>query len=361
MLRGRIMTNSHDKGSISDFSKRAAIVAFFALLAGSAAYFVWIVGHGILVAFAAALFAVMLDGLARLITRVARLPRAWSVGCAALLVGFVLIGGISLGGARVAQQAPQLSQTLQKELNQLQHKLKQEGFHPSKVLGNGSDKSFSLGKQVFSHFSNFIAVPLGIVTDLVIVMVAGLYFAVRPRFYLDSAVRIFPPQKRKRIHEVIYEVGHALRRWLAGRFIAMLVIGILITIGLAVMGVKLAFLLGFIAGILTFVPYLGAVISAIPAILVALLHGPLTAVYVAGLFLAAHILEGYILIPWIQERQVSMAPAYLILAQLLGGLIAGALGVLLATPMAVSITIAIQMLYLQDVLGEQVHILGEKQ
>jgi len=355
------MANVSGSHSLSWFSKRVAIVALFALVTGSAAYFIWVVGQGLLIAFAAVLFAVMLDGIAGLITRFTHMHRMGAVACAVVLVGTVIIGGISVGGARVAGQAPQLGHTLQKEMNQLQGKLKSEGINPDDLLGGSSGKHFSLGQSVFSHFSNFISVPVDIVTDLVIIVVAGIYFAARPGFYLESMTRIIPPSRRGRIRELNAELGNALRRWLAGRFIAMLVIGIMITIGLALMGVRLAFLLGFIAGILTFVPYLGAVISAIPAILVALLQGPLTALYVVGLFLAAHILEGYILVPWIQERQVSMAPAYLILAQLLGGLIAGVLGVLLATPMAVSITIAIQMLYLQDVLGEQVHILGERE
>lgn len=354
------MANATGSHSLSWFTKRAVIVALIALVTGSAAYFIWVVGQGLLIAFAAVLFAVMLDGIAGLIMRFIRIHRLPAVACAVVLIGTVVIGGISVGGARVAGQAPQLGQTLQKEMNQLQGKLSAEGLNPETLLGGSSGEPFSLGQSVIQHVSHYISVPIDIVTDLVIIVVAGVYFAARPGFYLESMTRIFPPSKRKRIGELNAELGNALRRWLAGRFLAMLVIGIMITIGLALMGVRLAFLLGFIAGMLTFVPYLGAVISAIPAILVALLQGPLTALYVVGLFLAAHILEGYILVPWIQERQVSMAPAYLILAQLLGGLIAGVLGVLLATPMAVSITIAVQMLYLQDVLGEHVHILGER-
>ncbi len=354
------MPNASDRSTLAGFSKRAVIVAIIALLAGSAAYFFWVVGHGILVAFAAMLFAILLDGIGRIITRFIPMPRTLAILTSVAIIGVVLLGGFTAGGTRVVEQAPQLQQTIQKELNQLQHFLKEKGINTGQLLGSGSSASSSMGKMAISKITHYASVPIGIVADLVVIIVAGVYFAARPRTYLNSVVRLFPPAKQSRMREVFFGIGFAMRRWFAGRILAMIVIGVLVTVGLLLMGVQLAFLLGFIAGVLTFVPYLGAVVSAIPAILVGLLQGPLTALYVALLFLVAHILEGYILIPFIQERQVSMAPGYLILAQLLGGLIAGVMGVLLATPIAVTITIAVQTLYLEDVLGEKVHILGQK-
>lgn len=354
------MTNSSADGSLGGFAKRAVIIAGIAVLTVLFVYFLWMVGRGLLVAFASILFAVLLSGTAGLITRFTHVPKPWSLIGAVVLIAVIVFGGFSLGGARVVQQGPQLSQAVKKELNVIQKEIHKAGIDPSKLFSSNSRGSSSLAKNVLSYLGDFIAVPVGIVADLVVIVVAGIYFAARPRFYLDSLLKLFPADRRRRMNEVLSELDTVLKRWLAGRVLAMIVVGFIVMIGLAIMGVKLAFLLGFIAGILTFIPYLGAVISAIPAILVAILQGPLTALYVALLFLAAHILEGYILIPLIQERQVSMSPAYLILAQLLGGLAAGPMGVLLATPIAVSITIIIKMLYLQDVLGESVHFPGEQ-
>lgn len=351
--------------SLGYFTKRVAVVAVITLATLATAVFLQQVGEGLLIIFAAILLAVLLDGAARLLTRFLRLRRIWALPLAIVLIVSLLGGGFALGGAGIASQGPQLKQAIQKEFHTLQKKLHAKGLYPSQWVGSGesgsgSSTASSLGKSLVSHFGELVSVPLTIATDLVVIVVVGVYFAANPQFYLRVVARLFPPGKQERILEVAAVLGNALRRWFVGRLLAMLVVGVLVTIGLALFGVKLAFLLGFIAGIFTFVPYLGAVISAIPAVLVGLLQGPLTAVFVIILFLGAHIIEGYVLIPLIQERQVQMAPGYLVVSQFLGGLAAGALGILLATPFIVALTIMVQMFYLQDVLHEKIRVLGNR-
>ncbi len=147
------------------------------------------------------------------------------------------------------------------------------------------------------------------------------------------------------------------RAWAAGTARAK-VVGAITIMGMLLLNVRLALLLGFMAGALTFIPYLGSILSLIPAVLIALLNGPATALYVAVLYLGAHITEGYILTPLIQGEVVHLAPGWLIMAQLFGYLLAGVFGMATATPVAVVLTIVVQMLYLQDVLGDHVRLLG---
>lgn len=345
--------------SLSRFARRAVIVAAIALATALAGYFLSVVGHGVLIVVAAILLAVMLDGLAAMLTGLTRLPRPWALAAVVLLLAALVFGGAALGGARMAGQIPELSQALQQGIDKLEVDMHRSGLQPQQWFGASGDQALSLAEHLFGSARNFITIPVGILTDLLVIVVVGIYLAVNPSLYLDSMVRLLPMHRRRRMYDVTGEIGHALRRWLVGRLCAMIAVGALVTGGLFLFHIKLALMLGFIAGMLTFVPYLGAVVSAIPALFVALLNGPLSILYVLGLFLLAHLLEGYVLMPWIQKRAVSMAPAFLLMAQMLGGLAAGVLGILLATPLAVSLAIAVQMLYLQDMLGEKVRILGE--
>jgi len=352
-------------GSLADFTKRALIVVLLALVTLLIASFMWQAGWGLLVIFAAVLLAVLLDGAVRLVNCFIRLRRAWALPLVVIIIPGLIGAGFFLGGARMVSQAPELGQAVQKEYRALQEMLHEHGLYPGQWLKSDddegdSDQMLSVGKQVWSHLGGFISVPLTIVTNIAVVVVIGVYFASNPSLYVRTVVRLWPPGKRERMLQVAAELGNALRRWFIGRLLAMIMVGVLVAIGLALLGVKLAFLLGFIAGIFTFIPYLGAVISAIPAILVGLLEGPWYALFVTILFLLAHAAESYILIPLIQERQIHIAPGYLVTAQVLGGIYAGIFGVLLAAPVLIVLTITTQMLYLQDVLHEKGRVLGQK-
>lgn len=346
--------------SLSDFTKRAAVVAGIALLAGALAAFLWVALYGLLVLFAAVLFATTLDGLAGMVANWTRLPRGMALTATAAMIALVVGGVLLAGGLRAAKQAPELQRNLQDSLGQIEGKLHAFGLGTSGAQpgarGNGLLPSPS---DLLQHLNTYLSTSVSLATDVVVIVVAGFYFAAGPRQYIEALIRLAPPDRRARLRTVSREIGHALRRWLAGRFASMVAVGILTTVGLLALHVKLALLLGFIAAALTFLPYLGTIISLVPALLLALLSGPMTAVYVVLLYLVAHTLEGYILSPLIQERAVHLAPGWLITSQLLGALVAGIYGIVLATPLLVVLTVCVQMLYIEDVLGDSVHVLGE--
>lgn len=346
--------------SLAEFASRVAIVAGIALLTGAFAAFLWTVSRALLVLFAAALFAAMLDGLARLLLRWARLPRGLALTLTIAGVVAFMIGILVLGGVRVASQAPELRRNMEQSIEQIQHTLPDIGFNSStlnlKPTPNGEIPSLS---TLFSYTNGYLATSVEMMTDLLVIVVAGIYFAANPRFYIETPIMLVSKHRRARLRVVSAEIGHALHRWLVGRFAAMLSVGLLTGIGLTLLQVKLAALLAVIACLLTFIPYLGTLISLVPAVLLGFLNSPMTVVYVVLLYLGAHTLEGYVLSPLIQARTVHLAPGWLILSQLLGGLAAGIFGILIAAPLLVALTIIVQMLYVEDVLGDTVHILGE--
>jgi predicted PurR-regulated permease PerM len=147
-------------------------------------------------------------------------------------------------------------------------------------------------------------------------------------------------------------MGTTLTRWVVGQLCLMLLVGILSLIGLHLLGVDHAWALGVLAGVLTFVPFLGPLVAAAVAVLVALATSPLLALYVALLYVGIQSLEG-LLEPLVQQRAVYLPPVLLISAQLAFGVLFGALGVILATPLAAASMVAVRMLYIEDVLGDR--------
>ncbi|MEJ2687457.1 MAG: AI-2E family transporter [Gammaproteobacteria bacterium] len=338
---------------------RTALVVGIALLAALLAAFFWFVSHGLLVMFSAAVLAVVLEGLSGWVKSYSKLPRALALTVTVATIAVGLAAVLWIGGMRVSNQGPALRANLEQSVTHLESRLKQMGVNPSALgapsgsegLIHGALTHLLASRASISETVNFAA-------DVLIIVVAGIYFAAQPTVYLETVVKLFPLERRDRLREVFRAVANALRRWVAGRLAAMLAVGIITTVGMLLLNVRLALLLGLMAGALTFIPYLGSIVSLIPAVLIALLNGPATALYVALLYLGAHITEGYVLTPIIQEEVVHLAPGWLIMAQLFGYLLAGVFGMAMATPVAVVVTIVVQMLYIQDVLGDHVRLLG---
>src|SRR5207237_1612717 len=136
--------------------------------------------------------------------------------------------------------------------------------------------------------------------------------------------------------------------WLMAQLIAMGVVGLVTMIGLLIIGAPMAIPLSVMAALLTFVPYVGAVVSAIPAILLALTTGGNMPVYVILVYLVAHVIEGYIIVPLIQHRLVYLAPAMILATQFLMELFAGTVGVTFATPLMVVAMVLIKTLYFKQ-------------
>jgi len=202
---------------------------------------------------------------------------------------------------------------------------------------------------------------LGVGFDIVIVLFAGLYFALNPRVYVDNAIRLFPKHRRDRLHEVASSTSRALKLWFIGQFVSMAFVAVFVTVGLWLLGVPLAVMIGVISFFLGFIPYLGPILAAVPALLVALLVSPEMVLYVAILYFVLEQIQSYVVIPLVQERVVSLPPVLLIGAQLLFAAVSGILGIALATPIAVVVVVFVQMLYVEDALGDRVPVIGSKE
>jgi predicted PurR-regulated permease PerM len=165
-------------------------------------------------------------------------------------------------------------------------------------------------------------------------------------------IRLVPPKRRNQAADVFDALGATLWDWLMGRLVAMAAVFVLDALGLWALGVPLALTLGLISGLLTFVPNFGPLAAAVPSLLVALLQYPMLAVYVWILHFGIMTLEGYFITPLVQQRMMSFPAILVIASQVIFAALLGPLGLVLATPLAASMMVLIELVYLRDILGE---------
>jgi len=310
-----------------------------------------------LLTFAAILLAVLLHGLAQWLSAVTPLSRGWALALVILALAGACVGGVWLFAPGVALQIQQLSQNLSFAIERLRGLLAQYSWGQS-LLDSLPGALTAPGSNLIARATNLFSTALGAVVNMVVVLFLGFYLAASPGLYTGGLVRLLPEQHRQRMCAVLATLGRVLQRWLAGRFLLMAANGLLTSLGLLWLGVPLPWTLGVLAGLLNFIPNLGPVIAAVPALLIALAQSPRQALYVLVLYLVLQSLDGYVFTPLVQRRTVALPPALTIGAQVLLGVLFGGLGVLLATPLAASVLVLVKMLYLHDTLHEQITLPG---
>jgi predicted PurR-regulated permease PerM len=184
----------------------------------------------------------------------------------------------------------------------------------------------------------------------------GFFFALDPGLYMRGLVMLFPHSKRELVWELLRAEEYALRGWLLGTFISMVMIGATTTLILWAFGVPLALPMGLVIAVLEFVPIIGPIVGTIPVVLLALTVGPDTALWVFFIYFAAQFIEGNILVPLILQKTVELPPVITVTTQILFGIFAGTLGVLLATPIAAVVMVFIQVVYIRNLLGDPVEV-----
>jgi predicted PurR-regulated permease PerM len=307
-----------------------------------------------LLVFAAVLFALFLRGVSDPISRLTRLPPAWTVLWVVLLLICLAVLGVWVVIPSLTEQSTQLAETIPKSVAKLQAWMDQHGLGRfwRDPLGIGSELVTD-ATGALSKAAGFFTVTAGAVVDVMIVLFAGIYFAIQPAAYIHGAIRLFPLSTRPRVQDIINRLGTTLRHWLLGQIVAMSIVGVLIGLGLYLLDVPLALLLGILAGVLDFIPIIGPLISAIPAMLLALMVSPWHALYVAILYIIVNtIIESHLVLPIVQRYAVRLPPAVAIIALVLMGQLFGFLGLLLAVPAVVTAMIIIKMFYIETVLGD---------
>lgn len=207
-------------------------------------------------------------------------------------------------------------------------------------------------RESLSRAGGLAATLFGALGGYVVFLFVGLFFAIDPGTYRRGLLCLVPRAKRRRAQEVLSAGAHILRMWLFGKVVAMFVVGILTWLGLIFLSIPLAMTLAVAAALLTFIPNLGPILAALPALLLALLKGPQDVLYVGILYVAVQAVETYVVTPLIQQRAGNLPPALILLGQITMALLAGSLGVILATPLVALTLVWVRMLYVEDFLGD---------
>jgi predicted PurR-regulated permease PerM len=204
--------------------------------------------------------------------------------------------------------------------------------------------------------TSMITTAAGVITRglgyAVVALVVAIYLAAQPDRYRHLCLRLVPPTHRPTAEDLFQVIGRILQRWLVGQLVVMVTIGVLTGIGLWLLGIEAAFALGLMGGMLCFIPFVGAILAAIPATLVALTQGPIYAASVILMYIGVHFTEGNFITPMVQAEATSLPPGLAILSTVSFGVLFGPLGVLLAAPLTLLLMAAVEVLYVQQGLGE---------
>jgi predicted PurR-regulated permease PerM len=207
--------------------------------------------------------------------------------------------------------------------------------------GNGSDAVTTL----IGALSGFFGGLFGFLTILIL----AFYLLLDSRTLFRNFISLFPKAERERVEDVCRRISTKVSAWLAGQLFLAAIIGTTAAIGLKLLGVPYFFVLALIAGLGEMIPVVGPILSAIPAIAVALTVSPATALFVGIFFLAQQQLENHVLVPKIMERQVGISAGFVIIALLIGGSLLGIVGAILAVPTAAILQVVFQELRAQHV------------
>ncbi|HXG85893.1 MAG TPA: AI-2E family transporter [Pyrinomonadaceae bacterium] len=313
--------------------------------------------------FGAVLLAIFLHGLANISRRYLRLSEGYSV----LLVSGLLVAFLALSvwllAPSIGEQIKKLRADLPQSIQQATAYLSNYGWGRAimeQLPSNDEVIEKVNNSDVMSRVGGYFSSTLGALTNISLMLLLSIYLASEPKTYIKGFTKLFPQDKRKRVREILYEIGETLSWWLIGKGASMLLIGVLTWIGLSILGVPLALTLGLIAGLFSFVPNFGPILSAVPAILLAFIESPTTALYVLILFIVIQLIESNLATPMIERRTVELPPVLTIVSQLALAILLGAVGLILATPILAVVMVLVQTLYIQDVLGDEPKNLTEE-
>lgn len=204
----------------------------------------------------------------------------------------------------------------------------------SNFTGSAAEKISQAGSSLFSGTVSFI----GGIFEFIVVLSIAFYMSVQERGIKKFTASLMPADHRDYISNLVDRIQFKMGRWLQGQLFLMLIIFALDYVGLLIIGAPYALVLALIAGILEIIPYIGPIISAVIAVAISFLHGPVTGLLVLGLFVLVQQLEGYVLTPLVMKKAVGLNPVVVILALLIGAKLGGVMGIIVAVPIATMVS-----------------------
>jgi predicted PurR-regulated permease PerM len=331
----------------------------------------WIANPLFLTAFLGILFGLAVSAGVNRMDRL-RIPRGAKAG----LIVLSFIGALVLFGVAVAptlrEQGAELQRKIPESIDRLERWIEEKHggslgmvlpaepssstTQPAATPAQPSTLRERLGTQLGNltrYLFPFLHSTLAALAGLLLIIFMAIYIASDPDMYHRGVISMFPARNRRRAGEIFSAIADILRKWLVTQLIAMATICAVTTVVLLILGVKAAFALGVIAGLLEFIPTVGPILSAVPAIAMGFVDSPEKALYVGIAYVGIQFMENHLLIPLLMKGGMNLPPALTILAQALMALLFGFLGLMCAVPMLAAGMVAVKMLYLERVIGEE--------
>lgn len=295
--------------------------------------------RSLLVVFGGLVFAAMIDGGARLLGRILPIKRGWRIGIVIFAGVAFLVWTANYAGSTITREAGALPTIIEEQLARTLSWARENG------LGIDPGSAQSIASQLASGVGTVTKALSGLIgglTSIVLIGILGIYIALEPRLYERGLSWILPENQREGFHITAQRMARALRHLLGGRLFGMIVEGVFTWMMLAFYGVPMATLLGLLTGLLAFIPNVGAVLSGVLMVLVGFSGGTEMGIYTIFVYFTVQTIDGYVLIPLIAKKTVDLAPALVLAAQLIMGVLFGILGLALADPFLAMIKVALE-------------------
>lgn len=315
----------------------------------------YLLGEVVLLVFAAVVFAVGLDGVARSLSERLNIRRGWALLAVVTGIAAIIIGALVLTATRLVQQFQQINKTIVEVYEQARDWLSERGVleYIDELDVNGDENGSALGDMA-GQVMTYGMTAVGAVSSIMILIVLMLFLAGNPDLYRRGVIRLVPPDKREMVKDTLSSLAYALRWWFLGQLVSMLLLGTTVGLGLILIGIDLWFALAVLTALLTFIPFVGPLIATIPIVAVGFTNGMQTGLIVLAGYIVIQTVEGNIITPLIHQKAVDLAPALLISVQVLLSLIFGVVGLILAAPLTIVAMISVQKLWIEYTLGEKV-------
>jgi predicted PurR-regulated permease PerM len=328
------------------FLRRVLIVAGVVALI----LFLWAARAILLVGFGAVLVALLLDSAAGLLCGRFGLSRRTALLAAGAGILALLALASWLVGSSVSAQLSQLGEALPRAVAALERRFGIDIPEGAAAVPDG----------MLGSIAGFGRGLLDATAALLLAVVGGSFLVSDPARYRAGFVKLFPRDQAARVEDMLDTLGNALRRWLLAALVAMVIVGVAAGLACWAIGLPAPLALGLFAGLAQFVPVVGAILGAVPALLLAMSVGGSALLWTAVAFLVIQQVESNMITPIVEERLVNIPAFVLLLGIMAAGAVFGPAGLALAAPLTVVAFVAVQKLYVRETLGRSVEVAGEE-
>src|SRR3989344_1507144 len=312
-------------------------------------WFLYLIRDVLLILIGAIVIASAIEPLAARLQKY-RLPRIVSVLAVYIVLLAIIATAVTLVVPIVGEQTAQFAQALPHVIQSLPGFLGQDSLLTRQdVVAQAQSLLGRFGQQLTSASFDIVQQTRNVFTSIVSVIFAfiiALYLVIEEDALIKIGRLVVPLQHQGYVAQLISRMQYKVGRWVLGQVTLALIIGVSVGIGLWLIGVPYALVLGLVAGLLEVIPVIGPISAAIPGVLVAFSQSLWLGVAVIVVYIVVQQVESHVLIPNVMRKATGLNPLVILLAVLLGARLAGIVGVILSVPLATVISI-----FLSDVFN----------